>query len=56
MALATLGQLYRHHRGHRIERAARLRVPELVADIVGVAVFVGFVMDADLPFFAACKE
>jgi hypothetical protein len=31
-------------------------VPELVAVIGGVAVFLGLVMDVDLPFFAVAEE
>jgi hypothetical protein len=41
---------------HRIERAARLCPPELMAVIGGAAVFLGLVMDVDLPFAAASEE
>ena len=42
--------------GHRIERAARLRPPGVDGVIGGVAVFLGLVMDVDLPFFAVSEE
>ena len=41
--------------GNRIERAVRLVLLELMAVIGGVAVFLGLVMDVDLPFFAVSE-
>jgi hypothetical protein len=42
--------------GHRVERAACLRPPGVGGGLGGVAVFLGLVMDVDLPFFAVSEE
>ena len=42
--------------GYRVERLLAFVLLELMAVIGGVAVFLGLVMDVDLPFFATSEE